>query len=427
MNNNDWRSLAVLIGFFPLLSGAAEGPVTYYLSTGMALVWPASEAALSDRGRDLSPLFPSADSTANPQLGYDGGNRMGIGVGLGFAEDWRAEVGYFGERLGLDNTDSRGAPQAYSSLRKQSASASVWRDTPLGNSRVNLAIGGGVSGIRAVLAGDTQLLWELHGGVALGVVLTPRWLVDVSYQYFVGEDLHFQAPDYDFSSASRGQRWQLGLRYQLFSAGRSADLDSDGDGISDNNDRCPNTLRAAITDHYGCADSDGDSVIDPIDRCPNTPAGNEVDSNGCMDSDNDGVKNSADQCPNSAQGERVLRNGCAARQAVRLEGIAFGLGETLVSDQAREHLSRVAEVMLASPQFRLAVQGHSDNSGSEELNYRVSRARARAVRAELIALGVAAQRMDVQAFGASMPIADNNSSEGRARNRRVSLKVIRAK
>jgi len=426
-NNNYWQSLLLVAGFSPLLCGATEAQGNYYLSAGMGLVLPASEASLSERSRDWSLLFPVADSAVDSQLGYDDGHRYMLGVGRSVAEAWRAEIDYLDERLRFAKADSRGLPLTHFALRKQGLSASVWRDYPLGNSRFNFSVGGGLAGVRAELAGETQALWELHGGGALSVQLTPRWIVDLSYQYFVGEDLHFAASNQDFNSASRGQRWQLGLRYQLSPSAEPRSLDGDGDGVSDGDDRCPNTSQAALVDHYGCADSDGDGVIDPIDRCPNTPLGNEVDSNGCMDSDNDGVKNSADQCPNSAQGERVLRNGCAARQTVRLEGVAFGLGETTVSEQAREHLSRVAELMLASPQFRLAVQGHSDNSGSEELNYRLSRARARAVRAELIAMGVAAQRMDVHAFGASMPVADNNSSEGRARNRRVTLKVIRAK
>lgn len=201
-------------------------------------------------------------------------------------------------------------------------------------------------------------------------------------------------------------------------------LDGDGDGIADVNDRCPAT-KAAVVDIYGCADSDGDSIIDPVDLCPRTPPGNAVDQFGCMDSDNDGVKNGEDHCPRTAMGARVMRNGCSARQTVELESLRFADGSITLDAQAHERLSHLAALLRLAPQFRVALQGHSDSSGSADANYRLSRMRANKVKAVLLELGIPAHRITVQAYGDEMPVADNDTPEGRARNRRVVLRVIR--
>jgi OOP family OmpA-OmpF porin len=98
--------------------------------------------------------------------------------------------------------------------------------------------------------------------------------------------------------------------------------DQDGDGVFDGLDQCPNTPAGATVDSKGCPmDSDGDGVYDGIDQCPNTPAGAVVDAKGCpMDSDGDGVYDGLDQCPGTPAGADVDENGCTVFEA----GIARG-------------------------------------------------------------------------------------------------------
>jgi outer membrane protein OmpA-like peptidoglycan-associated protein len=88
--------------------------------------------------------------------------------------------------------------------------------------------------------------------------------------------------------------------------------DSDGDGVPDRKDDCPDTPRAAVVDRYGCAlDTDRDTVPDGIDRCPGTPLGWAVDSTGCpLDSDDDGVSDGQDDCPGTPPGTTVDVRGC---------------------------------------------------------------------------------------------------------------------
>jgi outer membrane protein OmpA-like peptidoglycan-associated protein len=89
-------------------------------------------------------------------------------------------------------------------------------------------------------------------------------------------------------------------------------MDSDGDGVFDGIDTCENTPRGATVNAQGCpSDADGDGVFDGIDQCASTPAGATVDARGCpMDSDGDGVSDGLDKCPGTAAGARVDADGC---------------------------------------------------------------------------------------------------------------------
>ena len=93
---------------------------------------------------------------------------------------------------------------------------------------------------------------------------------------------------------------------------RGCPNDSDGDGVYDGIDKCPDTPRGATVDASGCpSDSDGDGVYDGIDRCPDTPRGAKVDARGCpLDGDGDGVYDGLDRCPDTPRGDKVDEHGC---------------------------------------------------------------------------------------------------------------------
>nr|MCU0258598.1 thrombospondin type 3 repeat-containing protein [Solirubrobacteraceae bacterium] len=88
--------------------------------------------------------------------------------------------------------------------------------------------------------------------------------------------------------------------------------DTDGDGVPDRKDNCPDTPRGALVDGSGCPlDADRDKVFDGLDRCPGTPLGAVVDSLGCpLDADGDGVADGIDQCADTPLGARVDVKGC---------------------------------------------------------------------------------------------------------------------
>ncbi|MCL5027532.1 MAG: OmpA family protein [Bacteroidetes bacterium] len=99
----------------------------------------------------------------------------------------------------------------------------------------------------------------------------------------------------------------VGISFSFFS-----DFDSDGDGVPDSKDQCPNTPSGVKVDATGCPlDSDHDGVPDYLDKCPNTPKGVAVDKDGCpLDSDGDGVPDYRDVCPNTPKGVKVDDLGC---------------------------------------------------------------------------------------------------------------------
>ena len=102
-----------------------------------------------------------------------------------------------------------------------------------------------------------------------------------------------------------------------------AEPDSDGDGVPDSLDKCPNTPPRTVVDTVGCTpqqtgiplDSDGDGIPDSIDKCPNTPPRVVVDAQGCFpDEDGDGISDSRDACPGTPAGAVVDKTGCSAAQ-----------------------------------------------------------------------------------------------------------------
>ena len=113
---------------------------------------------------------------------------------------------------------------------------------------------------------------------------------------------------------------QAGLSF-LF--GNRRDRDTDGDGVLDKLDQCPNTPAGDRVDQSGCTlDSDGDGVKDNLDRCPSSPAGDKVDANGCsLDTDKDGVRDAIDRCPDTPTGDKIDANGCSLPKDADGDGV----------------------------------------------------------------------------------------------------------
>lgn len=207
--------------------------------------------------------------------------------------------------------------------------------------------------------------------------------------------------------------------------------DADHDGVPDGLDQCPNTPAGATVDTNGCPiDSDHDGVPDGLDKCPNTPAGTEVDSAGCQrasDADGDGVDDTKDKCPGTPKGTRVDAAGCPilfteAKTPVVLRGVTFETGRSALKPDSYTILDIVAASLIANPDIKIEISGHTDNTGSAATNTRLSQARADAVRAYLASKGVGPERMVAKGYGPSQPVAPNTTPAGRAQNRRVELR-----
>ncbi len=211
-------------------------------------------------------------------------------------------------------------------------------------------------------------------------------------------------------------------------------IDSDGDGVPDYLDECPNTPEAAraTVDERGCPiDSDGDGVPDYMDECPNTPieVAGKVDAKGCeLDSDGDGVPDYLDECPYVIG--VAANKGCPeVKREVRnllnkaMKGIEFESGKVAIKKKSYDMLDLIAEIFIENSSYIIEVQGHTDNTGKYEQNVKISQQRADAVMNYLIDKGVPAERLSAIGYGPDVPIADNKTKAGRAKNRRVEFKI----
>jgi outer membrane protein OmpA-like peptidoglycan-associated protein len=103
--------------------------------------------------------------------------------------------------------------------------------------------------------------------------------------------------------------------------------------------------------------------------------------------------------------------------------LLFNTDSATLRPESREQLRNIAEILKAYPNTRIKIGGYTDNSGDAQHNMNLSQDRANGVRAELIALGIAPDRLEAQGYGDQFPVADNSTEEGRAKNRRVSMRV----
>lgn len=197
--------------------------------------------------------------------------------------------------------------------------------------------------------------------------------------------------------------------------------DSDGDGVPDYLDKCPNTPKGVLVDANGCPfDSDGDGVPDYLDKCPDTPKGVQVDANGCaLDSDGDGIPDYLDKCPDTPKGAVVNDQGCWI-----LEGLSFDTAKWDIKPSQYPILDNVVRILKRNPSLRIEIQGHTDNRGAAGYNQKLSQERAQAVMEYLLKKGISSSRLTAVGYGLSRPVATNTTAEGRAMNRRVELKPL---
>ncbi|MFV0565554.1 MAG: DUF5723 family protein [Flavobacteriaceae bacterium] len=205
--------------------------------------------------------------------------------------------------------------------------------------------------------------------------------------------------------------------------------DKDNDGVLDNEDKCPD--QAGTTENNGCPliDTDGDGIVDNEDACPEVPG--IAENKGCpKDTDGDGVADINDNCPETKG--TLANQGCPeitkeVQQALNsyAKTILFDTGKSTISAKSNVVLSDIVGVLKEYPNARFAIEGHTDSVGSDALNLRLSEQRANAVKDYLVGNGIDAGRLTAQGFGETRPLADNTTREGRERNRRVEINLIK--
>ena len=231
--------------------------------------------------------------------------------------------------------------------------------------------------------------------------------------------------------------------------------DTDGDGIEDSKDDCPN--EAGLAEFNGCPDTDGDGVPDKDDKCP-TVAGLKALA-GCPDADGDGVTDADDACPDVAgpaankgcpwpdrDGDGVLdkddlcpdekgtvaNDGCpelpeAVKKALNAyaKTILFDTGKASIKSQSAGVLNDIIGILNEYATSKFNIEGHTDSVGSDKLNQKLSEDRAASVKDYLVANGIDAARLTSRGYGESKPLDTNDTKAGRANNRRVEINLNR--
>jgi outer membrane protein OmpA-like peptidoglycan-associated protein len=206
--------------------------------------------------------------------------------------------------------------------------------------------------------------------------------------------------------------------------------DSDGDGVPDMDDLCPDVPGPA--ERRGCpafADRDGDGVSDDIDRCPELPGPKE--NFGCPwpDRDGDRVADKDDRCPDEPGS--VENQGCPRRTALivirrdRIElkqQIHFQPNRAIILNDSYDVLREIAQAVKDVP-GAVRIEGHTDNVGKRAENLKLSQARAEAVKEYLVREGVEGKQLRAVGFGPKRPIASNSTKAGRTLNRRVEFRM----
>ncbi|HHC74014.1 MAG TPA: hypothetical protein ENK78_02920, partial [Thiothrix sp.] len=262
-------------------------------------------------------------------------------------------------------------------------------------------------------------------------------------------------------------------------------LDSDQDGIMDADDHCPSSPQDSFVNDQGCpfddkeanrADGDDDNQK-PQEATDNTGnisnntrkvdliegdeggnqahqttssksdtalsggknddelAGNQtiaevteniLETDDLPDADQDGVPDSSDLCSDSKVSEetRIDQLGCEKGMAINLEGVNFEKGSATLTAVSLPILDQALQILKNVPDITLEVGGHTDSKGNEQSNLQLSQRRAESVQHYFLDQGLSANHLVAKGYGETQAIADNNTAEGRAKNRRVELKVL---
>ncbi len=447
---------------------ADENTLTTGLELGAFVGWH----FYSDNNELGQPNTSNADS---PESAFTFGGR----VGYGFLKLSKILIGAEAE-LALTPTETRRAGTSLLNIGWRAQAIATYDTGGRIQPFVLLGLGGSTSSSddTAALGNDTDFVW--HGGIGtrieiasgFGVRLDGRLLLPPSSETgFVTTDWEVLVGLYK----TFGKKKTSAAPAEPASpAPLAPPADTDGDGITDDKDKCPNEaedvdqfededgcpdadndkdgvpdvsdacpLKAetknGVDDADGCpeTDDDGDGLVGSADKCPNEPEDKDgfEDTDGCPDPDNDkdGVKDADDKCPAKLETMNGYQDadGCPDVLPKKIQkftgvikGIRFVTGSARLRRSSSRVLRKVVKLMAEFPALRIAIAGHTDSRGKADMNRTLSQKRAESVKAYLVKKGVAADRLEAKGYGPDKPIGDNKRHSGRAKNRRVEFSPI---
>ena len=144
-----------------------------------------------------------------------------------------------------------------------------------------------------------------------------------------------------------------------------------------------------------------------------------------VDSDGDGVDDEHDLCPDTPHGMKVDATGCIIPgQIYELNGVSFEFNSTRLTANSQTILNSVVKAFIGQPSLKVEVAGHSDSIGNATYNLHLSQRRAEAVRTYLIGRGVKPDQLTAKGYGKTQPkVSPEKTAEDRERNRRVEFRV----
>ncbi|MBL9024652.1 MAG: OmpA family protein [Myxococcales bacterium] len=298
-----------------------------------------------------------------------------------------------------------------------------------------------VTGDDAFKVETTPLEWMLEGKFAVddkkqlylngfgGTRMAPGYAPDFRTGFAVGYwfnlvDVDPPSPPKDGLKATRG------------------DIDTDKDGYPDNVDLCPTEPEDGkppfTTDGCPGTDRDGDGIPDVLDKCPDVPEDKDGinDNDGCPedDADKDDIPDAQDACPKEpgVASPDKEKNGCpqfirrisGSNEIQVLKKVEFEFGSSRLSKASFPILDEVYKLLEANPEITLlSIEGHTDSVGSDALNLRLSKDRAKSCLDYLVQKGIKQNRLTSEGFGETKPIESNDTADGRAKNRRTEFHI----
>ena len=195
------------------------------------------------------------------------------------------------------------------------------------------------------------------------------------------------------------------------------------------NDKCPTV--PGLAKYEGCPipDTDKDGINDEEDKCPSEAGVARYAGCPVPDRDKDGINDEEDKCPDvpgvaAQQGCPEITEEVTKTVNYAAKNVYFATGSTKLLKQSYKPLDELVNVLSDNTSLKLKIDGHTDNVGNDDFNMKLSDGRAASVKSYLVGKGISEDRLESEGFGETTPVADNKTSAGRSKNRRVEMKVF---
>jgi outer membrane protein OmpA-like peptidoglycan-associated protein len=196
--------------------------------------------------------------------------------------------------------------------------------------------------------------------------------------------------------------------------------DTDGDGINDEDDKC--ATQKGLAKYAGCPipDSDTDGINDEEDKCPDQAG--VARYGGCQvpDTDADGINDEDDRCPTVAG---VAENKGCPQINYQANEVTFVSGKSVLTTPGKKELDVLVGFLKKNAIVKINLDGYTDNAGTDKINLALSEKRAAAAKKYIVSKGINERRITSAGYGSVNPVAENKTAKGKAKNRRVEVKV----